>query len=326
MLDIHIDSRPSEEDEPPLQILEAGTGHGALTLHLARAIHGANTPIPLDALAELDAELRENASSASNGSEESASSEAAPLTDTNSNEDEESSAVLALNKFKETRHAIIHTVEVKAAHSQRARQVVRGFRRGIYAGDVDFYVGDVDEWISAQLTERRVLLGQEVETSFLSHIVLDAPDSQNLIAKAAQALLTGGSLVLFCPSVSQIMTAVKMVKARKLPLVMDRVLETGPSLTGGREWDVRAVKPRSLIRAEATRKQTSTIEELSEDQSSDSASLNSGTHLEELLIEESEDSNPGVEDAGWEMICRPKVGERLVGGGFLGVWKKMKQR
>ncbi|KFX96568.1 hypothetical protein V490_03275, partial [Pseudogymnoascus sp. VKM F-3557] len=38
----------SSSPSPPLEIFEAGTGHGALTLHLARAIHAANpAPPPL---------------------------------------------------------------------------------------------------------------------------------------------------------------------------------------------------------------------------------------------------------------------------------------
>ena len=28
--------------------------------------------------------------------------------------------------------------------------------------------------------------------------------------------------------------------------------------------------------------------------------------------------------SGTEVICRPKVGYRVAGGGFLGIWKKMK--
>ena len=32
------------------------------------------------------------------------------------------------------------------------------------------------------------------------------------------------------------------------------------------------------------------------------------------------------ERQAWKMICRPKVGGRVVGGGFIGVWRKMKHR
>ena len=306
--------------------MEAGTGHGALTLHLARAIHGANVPIPPDALEELNAELHRKASPECDGQARSISSKAVILPDSNDSEDRESSSVSALSTFRESRRAVVHTVDVKAAHSHRARQVVREFRQGLYAGDVDFYVGDVGAWISMQLANRQAQLDRGTETPFLSHIILDAPDSPTLIAKASEALLTDGNLVLFCPSISQIMTAVKTVRAEKLPLVLDRVLETGPGLTGGREWDVRAVKPRALLRLEAARLRESRIEEPLGDDPSNTASSELGAEGEESAVETSENSIPEAEDAGWQMICRPKVGERLIGGGFLGIWKKMKQR
>ena len=31
-----------------------------------------------------------------------------------------------------------------------------------------------------------------------------------------------------------------------------------------------------------------------------------------------------VDDSEWSLVCRPKVGDRVVGGGFLGVFKKMR--
>ena len=47
LLDIHVDTfSPGPVKEAPLEILEAGTGHGGLTLHLSRAIHAANPPLP----------------------------------------------------------------------------------------------------------------------------------------------------------------------------------------------------------------------------------------------------------------------------------------
>jgi tRNA A58 N-methylase Trm61 len=51
LLDIHVapptsTNQPSRT-QPPLEILESGTGHGSLTLHLSRAIAAANPPPPL---------------------------------------------------------------------------------------------------------------------------------------------------------------------------------------------------------------------------------------------------------------------------------------
>jgi hypothetical protein len=51
LLDIHVAPPTSTNEpsssQPPLEILESGTGHGSLTLHLARAIAAANPPPPL---------------------------------------------------------------------------------------------------------------------------------------------------------------------------------------------------------------------------------------------------------------------------------------
>ena len=46
LLDIHVEPATSvgPTDSRRLEILEAGTGHGSLTLHLARSIHAANPP------------------------------------------------------------------------------------------------------------------------------------------------------------------------------------------------------------------------------------------------------------------------------------------
>jgi tRNA methyltransferase complex GCD14 subunit len=57
-LDIHIAPPTSTNEpsssQPPLEILESGTGHGSLTLHLARAIAAANPPPPLLSAPEQD--------------------------------------------------------------------------------------------------------------------------------------------------------------------------------------------------------------------------------------------------------------------------------
>src|SRR4051794_23216614 len=42
LLDIHA-APPERDDFEPLEILEAGTGHGSLSLQLLKAMHGANT-------------------------------------------------------------------------------------------------------------------------------------------------------------------------------------------------------------------------------------------------------------------------------------------
>ena len=49
LLDLHVDLLASQNGaQPPAEILEAGTGHAGLTLHLARAIHAANVGSTID--------------------------------------------------------------------------------------------------------------------------------------------------------------------------------------------------------------------------------------------------------------------------------------
>jgi tRNA (adenine57-N1/adenine58-N1)-methyltransferase len=46
---------------------------------------------------------------------------------------------------------------------------------------------------------------------------------------------------------------------------------------------------------------------------------------EEAVVETAtkEVSPPKLEGDGWNMVCRPKVGGRVVGGGFLGVFRRL---
>jgi hypothetical protein len=94
--------------------------------------------------------------------------------------------------------------------------------------------------------------------------------------------------------------------------LLDQVIELGAGTI--REWDVRAVKPRAPQK-EAQTKQPS---EPSSDGSSD-AELGQEARDHEL----SEELNKQEEK--WVMVCRPKAGQQVVGGGFLGLWRRMEK-
>lgn len=96
-------------------ILEAGTGHGALTLHLARAVHAANVGRHT-ATADVGNSRRKH-------------------------------AILGCQ-------AIIHTVDVSRKYSEHAVKIVSDFRQGMYMRDVQFHVGGVSEWIDQQMNAR----------------------------------------------------------------------------------------------------------------------------------------------------------------------------
>ncbi|TKA61694.1 hypothetical protein B0A49_11558 [Cryomyces minteri] len=243
LLDLHVTpSTSSSIEEPPLEILEAGTGHGALTLHLARAIHAAN----VSSVQPGKARLPEQRSAVESENEV----ESNPTT------------IKQPEQLRPQRRAVIHTLDIAEKHSNHAKQVVAGFKHGVYAGNVEFYVGDVDDWVNGQLRERKRPSvasespekdDAEVDQSapFLSHVFLDMPRANTQIKSIAPALRADGVLMIFNPSITQIAECVEDVKRLKLPFTMEQVVEMGSgSGVGGREWDVRAVRPRILTRKE----------------------------------------------------------------------------
>ncbi|KAI7264495.1 adenine-N(1)--methyltransferase-like protein [Hortaea werneckii] len=281
LLDLHPEPPTwAEEDgnKPKLEILEAGTGHGALTVYLSRAIHAANTPFPQRTMT-----------------------------------DEDEVDHVALEQWKASRRAVLHTIEISAKYSAHARTVVEGFRHGQYAHNVDFHVGNVSEWASAALVARN-------EQPFLSHAFLDLPGAEEHLSSVAQALRTDGTLIIFNPSITQIMASFSKVKEDGLPLVLDRVIELGVNGgTGGREWDIRAVKPRAQHKKSSigAGEDDSGAEDGGVDGTSDDVQ-------EPRMSDGREGADEGAKDEGWKMVCRPKVGDSIVGGGFLGIFEKQR--
>lgn len=289
MLDIHPDaSSDAGHDGPSLEILEAGTGHGALTLHLARAIHAANvSSLPPGESPELP---RTKASG-------------------------------------ERRQAIVHSIDVSARYSEHAKKLVQGFRRGLYSNDIDFYVSNVSDWVDQQIKRRQ--LREKERKTFLSHIVLDMPNSYEHIGKVTSILHPQGSLILFNPSITQIISAVETIGKQNIPMYLDRVLELGPSMTRGKEWDIRVVKPRA--QAEDGRRSTSRTGDGSSDPREKENHESSLDDVDASLDKTNprEYSNPQAldkEQQGYEIVCRPKTFARVVGGGFIGLWKKKSLR
>lgn len=294
----------SANGPPSLEILEAGTGHGALTLYLSRAIHAANQNIP-----QSDT-LRDSTRNKDNGPNFVNDDLAGSII-----KGEMDSQTSPYEHEKDQREAVIHSIDVVGKRTESAAKMIRGFRKGMYRDAIEFHVGDVSEWIDGQFTQRK-----SKESPFLSHIILDMPSTDRHIEKAASALKINGSLIAFNPSITQIVSIVDVVKRQYLPLQLDRVVELGQGMTGGREWDIRAVNPRASIKARDGGSSmplesggVASAPRSSDDQYSggDSAEIERQHH--------GEAESPSVEDKNWEMVCRPKVGERLVGGGFLGV-------
>jgi len=282
LLDIHVEppSSSSAEETPPLEILEAGTGHGALTLHLARAVNAANPTPP-------------------------------PTSDTE-----------ACEEWRRKRQAVIHTLDVVPDHSKHAKKVVEGFRNGMYAGAVDFHVGDLGKFIDTEC-QRRGVNGR-----IFHHILLDLPGVHEYIVKAAQALRADGTLIVFCPSITQIAQCVEVIRKLKLRLSYDQVVELGAGYGAGKQWDVRLVpaKKKTTPALNSRRGQESVAMAKNVRQSTTEPSPSGIFGFLRRLFGGAAAPSPAVsvkseEEEVYYTVCRPSVGHKVVGGGFVGVWR-----
>jgi len=279
LLDIHVtradheDGRSSEEG--PVEVLEAGTGLGSLTLHLSRALSPCAS-------------------------------------------------------------AVLHTMDVSAKHSTHAQKVISGFRRGIYLPNIRFYVCDPSTWCREQLSVRD-------GKPFLTHAVLDLAGPEEHLLDVMRCLRPDGVVGVWCPSVSQIMVAV--ASAKGTGLFCERVLEfpggTGVG-AGLRAWDVRP----AVIRARAkkageVRQKEEGAEEVQQQEEEGAEEVQrreekaeeiqqDGGKMEEIQQDHAEAEVPLGEELVPEpptlmpeaFICRPTVGDRLVGGGFFAMFRR----
>lgn len=266
LLDIHVNA----STDSPVEIFEAGTGHGSLTLQLCRAVHAANPP-------------------------------------------------------GHPRGAVVHSIDVSARHSAHAQGVVAGFRRGIYTRDVEFYVGDPASWVKDQLAQRG-------GKPFLTHALLDLPGTENYISALSEALLPDGVLGVFCPSVTQIGDCLKVMRRDGLRLGRDCVLEFPPHAMGVgaglRGWNVKyaVVRARAKGKVEVVGGEEGEVvadtgaeaELVDGDEGSSGSEISSDTEA----IQSKEIPAVDGAEAQEVLVCRPSVGDRLVGGGFFAMFRK----
>ncbi|KAM3512181.1 hypothetical protein MY11210_004169 [Beauveria gryllotalpidicola] len=271
------------DDDAPFEVLEAGTGMGSLSLHIARALHAANPPVPAPLRHVLRAgPLGRNvvaAASAAGGGRmlELSADEAAQLA-----------------AYKASRRAVLTTLDRSGKHTRAAFKLVRGFRRAQYLADIDFHVGAVGGYVAARLAASG---GRPV----FARAVLDLPAAHEHAAAAlVPALRANAVLVLFCPSISQIAEFQAWALESRAPLRLEKVLEMPTTSTadgvrdggcGGRHWDVKIVKPKPVPAQEE------------------------GTGEEAACHGPATEREPVV-------VMRPKVGGRVAGGGFVAVYRK----
>ncbi|KAM3519994.1 hypothetical protein NHJ13051_007140 [Beauveria bassiana] len=290
LLDLHP-VRPGEEetdndegkpDDGPFEVFEAGTGMGSLSLHIARALHAANPPVPAPVRHMLRAApLARNVDASAGGMLELSADEAAQLA-----------------AYKASRRAVLKTLDRSGKHTRAAYKLVRGFRRAQYLADIDFHVGAVGDYVAARLAASG---GRPV----FARAVLDLPAAHEHTGGAAGALVPAlhdnAVLVLFYPSISQVAEFQAWALESGAPLRLEKVLEMPTTSTadgvrdggcGGRHWDVKIIKPKPAPAEE------------DKGAGEDAACIGPATETEPVVV------------------MRPKVGGRVAGGGFVAVYRK----
>ena len=216
-----------------------------------------------------------------------------------------------LLEWKKSRSAIIHTLDISAKHSLHAQKVIRSFRRGVYYGHIDFHTGEVQEFLSRPEIAAK-------PKQFLNHVVLDMPAANKCIAEVAYRLKVNGTLLVFNPSVTQIVECLMTIRELKMPLRLESVVELAAGSAGGREWDVRVARIRKPRNAPGTT-------------GDGAAAENKGMMLRmyEWFGQWALGVNPisnGVDEPKSEgLVCRPKAGDRVSVGGFVGIWRRVKE-
>lgn len=279
LLDLHVEPLTSP-DQKPVEVLEAGTGHGSLTLALCRAVHAAN-PLP------------------------------PPSTSTSTTPSTSPPA---------QRGAIIHSLDKSRRHSEFAqRKVVGRFRRGMYLRDVDFHVTEPTPWLHQQLAERN-------HEPFLTATILDLPSVEDSLEAAADATLLHGVIGVWCPNVTQIVRCVEHIRERIPTLVVDTVVEFpggGGVGAGLRRWDVRVAKIRASARGEEAGESEGEEQEQEQEQEEGEQHEEVGEGLEEGRGEKNATHRQAKDTPGtYATVCRPRPGERIVGGGFFALFRK----
>ena len=190
-----------------------------------------------------------------------------------------------------------------------AEKLIRSFRSGLYWPHINFHTGGLSQFLARQF-EIREQAGKPF--GFVSYAALDFPNVHFELGRVSEALVDGGQLVIFCPSVTQVGDCVKYIQQHNISLNLQNVVELGEGVSNGRKWDLRLVAPRFG----GTNSANPTPSHLNES----STEIEEEEVVQEATISAAE--HPVTKSREQVMVCRPKVGDRVVGGGFVGLWRK----
>ena len=194
LLDINP-SPPRDTDDlgEKYEIFEAGTGHGALTLHLARAIQAYNPAPPAIPKILSPTTINGVAVPPSNpapvsipaGVEGVFLEEA--LQKAEARVKRETKEMEEFQAYKGKRRAVLNTLDIDPRYQQHARKVVRGWRQGMYSHNVDFHVGTIPEYLEARLA------AQVVQPALVETEAAPAPEIKEVEEDPARDLDAGTS-------------------------------------------------------------------------------------------------------------------------------------
>lgn len=122
------------------------------------------------------------------------------------------------------------------------------------------------------------------------------------------------------PSVTQIGECVDLIRREKLPFILERAVELGSGLSSGRLWDIRFAVKKS--RADPS-SWTDPAAQGSDGPKTDEASEDVDVENEPAPEEEQKQQPQPQDKNDSVLVCRPKVGTRIVGGGFVGIWRRI---
>jgi hypothetical protein len=228
--------------------------------------------------------------------------------------------------YRTSRRAIVHSVEVSPTYSAHAQKLIHQFHRGMYAPHIDFHVASIGDWIHSQLDTRRhnssIFRKSANAEPFLSYAILDMPGCHLQIEAVAPAMKDGALLVVFVPSVTQIGDCVRIMRDKGLDLQMEKVLELGEGISNGRVWDVRLARKRAKPNDSGpTMRESQSVDE------TNTLGKGSGADASEATGSDTDSLQSAEVEAGRGddsvMVCRPKVGRMTIGGGFIGLWRKV---
>ncbi len=218
--------------------------------------------------------------------------------------------------YKKNRRAVLHTLDIDPKYQRHARKIVRGFRQGMYIHNIDFHVGTIPSYLQSRLgAQPPTSSSDSTPQPFLQHAILDLPASHKMLDIASQCVKTDGLVLVFCPSITQIVSCLKEVKENNLPFVLEETLEIGHLAgTGGKPWKVGAMRARSVERAEKLAQ----------------GGLADGSESDVVLDAEvktgGEEGAAPVkldEEEGWNFIARPMAPGRISGNSFVGKFRRL---